>query len=111
MLLRYQHDLNTINMNDQVFEVLNNSSDDDLTNIVANKNNEFNNDTVNYARQILEDRQIDLADIPVENTAVHLPRGGDEEIKTFKFKSVAHIIFGPILFLGGVVLLGMSPES
>jgi hypothetical protein len=95
-------------MNDQIFETLNNSSTDELMNIVANKGNEFNAETVNYAKQILDERNVDVSGIPEQDAATVVLKAGDDEIKSLRFKAKLHIIFGPFLLIGGLVLMGFS---
>lgn len=93
-------------MNDQIIDALSNASTEELLRIAANKNNEFNEETVNFARQTLEERNFDLTQI--EGPKGDTPRSGDEEIRSMRFKSIVHIIVGPVLVLGGAVVLTFS---
>lgn len=95
-------------MNDQIFEALSNASTEELLRIATNKNNEFNEETVNLARQILEERNFDLTQIEGTESESNTPRSGDEEIRSMRFRSIVHIIVGPVLVLGGAVVLIFS---
>ncbi|GCC52429.1 hypothetical protein SanaruYs_26660 [Chryseotalea sanaruensis] len=90
-------------MNEQIYEILDNSSSDDLIKVIKNKGNEFNQETVTYARQLLEERDIDVSNVPVVDSAVGV---SDDyaKIQKLKFRKTFLKISGPVLLLGSLIL-------
>ncbi|NBW36434.1 MAG: hypothetical protein EBR30_15735 [Cytophagia bacterium] len=95
-------------MNHQIIEALKNSSDEELKKIVSNIDREFNQQTVTYAREILEDRGVDLTDIPTESDEMFAKRMREKEIKTLKSKANIRLILGICTTLLSVLLLAIS---
>lgn len=95
-------------MNDHIIEALKNSSNEDLKKIVTNIDREFNQETVAYASQILEDREIDLSEIERESDEMFAKRMREKEIKTLKSKANFRLISGITITLLSVTLLAVS---
>lgn len=95
-------------MNSHIIEALKNSSNEDLKRIVTNIDREFNQETVIYARQILEDREVNLAEIQTESDEMFAKRMREKEIKTLKSKANFRLILGITITLLSILLLVVS---
>ncbi len=95
-------------MNDLIIEALKNSTNEDLKKIVANIDREFNQQTIAYARQILEDRKVDLTEIQPESDEMFAKRMREKEIKTLKSKANIRLISGISITLLSITLVAVS---
>jgi hypothetical protein len=94
-------------MNEQIYEILDNSSSDDLIKVIKNKGYEFNQETVTYARQLLEERNVNVSHIPVVDSTVGV---SDEYVKIqkLKFRKTIYKFIGPIVLLGSSILFVLN---